>query len=66
MAAAEVQDRVAATAVDDHAVRGVAARANEPVGVQPADETVIAGLLIHQIGDREVHGLLRLATMGRR
>jgi hypothetical protein len=56
MAAAEVQDRVAATAVDDHAVRGVAARASEPVGVQPADKTVIAGLLIHQIGDREVHG----------
>jgi hypothetical protein len=56
MAAAEVQDRVAATAVDDHAVRGVAARASEPVGVQPADETVVAGLLLHQIGDRKVHG----------
>ena len=54
--AAEVQDRVAAAAVDDHTVRGVTARAREPVGVQPADETVIAGLLIHQIGDREVHG----------
>ena len=64
VAAAEVQDRVAAAAVDDHAVRGVAARAGEAVGVQPADEPVVAGLLIHQIGDREVHGCLRLGTMG--
>jgi hypothetical protein len=64
MAAAEVQDRVAAAAMHDHAVSGVAARAGEAVGVQPADEAVIAGLLIHQIGDREVHGCLRLGTMG--
>jgi hypothetical protein len=64
MAAAEVEDRVAAAAVDDHAVRRVAARASEPVGVEPADETVVAGLLIHQFDDREVHGCLRLGTMG--
>jgi hypothetical protein len=64
MAAAKVQHRVAAAAMHDHAVRGVAARAGEAVGVQPADETVIAGLLIHQIGDREVHGCLRLGKIG--
>src|SRR3954451_12529340 len=64
MAAAEVEDRVAAAAVDGHAIRGVAARAGEAVGVQPADEAVIAGLLIHQVGDREVHGCLRTGTMG--
>jgi hypothetical protein len=54
--AAEVQDRVAAAAVDDHAVRGVAARACEALGVQPFDQPVVASLLVHQIGDREVHG----------
>jgi hypothetical protein len=64
--AAEVQDRVTATAVDDHAIRGATARASEPIGVQPADEAFVAGLLVHQIGDREVHGCLRLATMGMR
>jgi hypothetical protein len=54
--AAEVQDRVAAAAVDDHAVRGVAARACEALGVQPCDQPVVTSLLVHQIGDREVHG----------
>jgi hypothetical protein len=64
--AAEVQDRVAAAAMDDHAIRGVTARASEPIRMQPADEAVVAGLPVHQIGDREVHGGLRLATMGMR
>jgi hypothetical protein len=62
--AAEVQDRVAAAAVDDHAVRGAAARAGEAVGVQPFDQPVVAGLLVHQIGDREVHSCLRTGTTG--
>jgi hypothetical protein len=64
VAAAEVQDRVAAAAMDDHAIRGVTARASEPLGVEPADEAVVAGLLVHQIDDREVHGCLRTGTMG--
>ena len=62
VAAAVVQHRGAAAAMDAEMVRGVAARASEPVRVQPADETVIAGLLIHQIGDREVHGGLAHST----
>ena len=34
----------------------MAARAGQPVGVQPVDELGVAGLLVHQVGDREVHG----------
>jgi hypothetical protein len=63
VAAAEVQDRVAATAVDDHAVVLMAAGAGHAVGVQPADEPVIARRFIHQVGDRKVHGRLRAVLM---
>jgi hypothetical protein len=59
VAAPEVQDRVAAAPVDDQAIVSMAAGAGHPVGVQPADEPVIARLFIHQIGDRKVHGGLR-------
>jgi hypothetical protein len=59
VAAAEVQDRVAAPTVDDQAIASMAAGAGHPVGVQPADELVIARLFIHQIGNRKVHGGLR-------
>ena len=59
VAAAEVQDRVAAPTVDDQAIVSMAAGVGHPVGVQPPEELVIARLFIHQIGDREVHGGLR-------
>jgi hypothetical protein len=59
VAAPEVQDRIAAAAVDDHAIVSMAAGAGHAVGVQPADELVIACLLIHQVGNRKVHGGLR-------
>jgi hypothetical protein len=59
VAATEVQDRVAAPSVDGHAIVLMAAGAGQAVGVQPADELVRARLLIHQVGDREVHGGLR-------
>jgi hypothetical protein len=59
VAAAEVQHRVAAPTMDDHAVVLMAARAGHPVGVQPVDELGIARLFIHQVGDREVHVGLR-------
>ena len=58
-----VQDRVAATTVDDHAVVLMAAGAGHAVGVQPADEPGIARLFIHQVGDRKVHGRLRAVLM---
>src|SRR5262249_41613187 len=56
VAAPKVQDRVAATTMDDHAIGLMAAGAGHAVGVQPADEPLIARLLIHQLGDRKVHG----------
>ena len=62
MAAAVVQDRGAA-AVDGHAVALMAARAGEPVGVQPTDELGVTGVLVHQVGDREVHGRLQAGAV---
>jgi hypothetical protein len=59
VAAAEVQDRVAAPTVDDRAIVSMAAGAGHPLGVQPADQLVIARLFIHLIGDRKVDGGLR-------
>jgi hypothetical protein len=59
VAAAEVQDRGAAAAMDGHAIVSMATRAGHAVGVQPGDELVIARLFIHQVDDREVHGGLR-------
>jgi hypothetical protein len=63
VAAAEVQHRVAAATVDDHAILTMAAGAGQAVGMQPGDELGIARLLIHQIDDREVHGGLRMGAM---
>jgi hypothetical protein len=63
MAAAVVQERGAAAAVDGHAVALMAARAGEPVGVQPPDQLGVTGVLVHQVGDREVHGRLRAGTV---
>jgi len=47
VAAAEVQDRVAAPTVDDQAIVTMAAGAGQAVGMQPVDELVIARLFIH-------------------
>ena len=63
VAAAEVQDRVAAATMDDHAVVLMAARAAHSVGVQPADELVKARLFIHKLCDREIHAGLRLGSI---
>jgi hypothetical protein len=59
MAAAVVQNRRASAAVDGHAVGLMAAWAGEPVGVQPRNQLGVTGVLVHQVGDREVHGRLR-------
>jgi hypothetical protein len=47
VAAAEVQDRVAAPTVDDQAIVLMAAGAGQAGGMQPVDELVIARLFIH-------------------
>jgi hypothetical protein len=52
--AAVVEDRVAVAAMDAEAV-GATPRAGQAVGVESPDEPGVAGGLVHQIGDREVH-----------
>jgi hypothetical protein len=54
--AAVVQDRGAVAAVDGQALTCPAPRAGQAVGVQPADELGVAGTLVHQIREGEVHG----------
>jgi hypothetical protein len=63
VAAAEVQDRVAAPTVNDHAIVPMAAGAGQAIGMQPGDKLSIARLFIHKIGDREIHGVLRIGAM---
>jgi hypothetical protein len=64
VAAAKVQDRVAAAPVDDHPVVSMAARAGEAVGMEPLYELLVTGPLVHQVGDREIHGRLRVGDDG--
>ncbi len=59
VAAPVVQDRGAPAAVDGHTVALMAPRAGEPVGVQLRDQLGVAGVPIHQVSDREIHGRLR-------
>jgi hypothetical protein len=63
VAAAEVQHRVAAPTVNDQAIVSMAAGAGQTVGVQPLDELGIARRFIHQVGDREIPGGLRMGAM---
>jgi hypothetical protein len=64
VAATEVQDRVAAAPVDDHPVVSLATRAGKTVGMQPLYELLVAGALVHQVDDREIHGRLRVGDDG--
>jgi hypothetical protein len=63
VAAAEVEDGGAMTAMGHHPVSLMAARAGQAVGMQPFDELGVAGVLVHQFSDREVHGQLRTRVM---
>ena len=56
---AVVQHRGAVSPVDPQAVAGVTARAGQAVGVEEVDQLLVAGVLVHELGDREVHGRLR-------
>jgi hypothetical protein len=56
--AAVVDDRVVGvTAVDVEPLPGGATRAGEPLGVEQVEELLAANLLVHQVEDREVHGI---------
>jgi hypothetical protein len=56
VAALVIHDGVAMAAVDPEAVGGAAARAGQAAGVEHGDELGVAGALVHQVGEREVHG----------
>jgi hypothetical protein len=60
-----VQDRVAGAAVDAEPVATASARAGQAVGVEDRDELLVAGVLVHELGEGEVHGQLRCEEPGR-
>jgi hypothetical protein len=57
--AAVVEHRGAIATVDTQAVVGVATRATQALGMEQLDDPAVAGVLVHQLGDREVHGCLQ-------
>jgi hypothetical protein len=50
-----VQDRVPMAAVDAHAIAGTAAGAGQAFGMQQGEELLVAGPLVHQVDQGEVH-----------
>ena len=59
--AAVIDDRgIGATAVDVEAIAGGAAGADQPLGVEQVQELLVAGALVHQVEDREIHGVVSL------
>ncbi len=58
VAAAGAEDGGAVPAVHVQVVTLAAPWADQAVGVQPGDELGVAGVLVHQFGEREVHGCL--------
>jgi hypothetical protein len=62
---AVVEDRGAVPPVDLQGVAGLAARAGEAVGVEDIDKLLVAGILVHELGDWEVHGGLRRSHLVR-
>ena len=56
--AAVVDDRgVGATAVDVESLAGATTRASEPFGVEQVEDFLATTLLVHQVEDREIHGI---------
>src|SRR5512147_1261655 len=51
-----VEDGGSIVAVDEEPVRRPAARTTEPLRVEQIEEEMIAGILIHQMVDREIQG----------
>src|SRR5512135_3896756 len=49
---AGVEDRGAVPPVDLQAIPGPAPRAGEPFGVKGINEFLVAGVLVHELGDR--------------
>jgi hypothetical protein len=56
VAALVLDHRGAVAAVDAEAIGGTASGAGQPAGVEHGEELGVAGALVHQVGEREVHG----------
>lgn len=54
-AALVVEHRGAMAAVDAEALGGAAAGAGQAGGVEHGEELGVAGVLVHQLGEREIH-----------
>ena len=57
--AAVVQDRGAVATMDVQVGIGHAARAGQPFGMDQGDELAVAGVLVQEVGQGEVHGATR-------
>jgi hypothetical protein len=57
--AAMVEDRGTVAAMDAQSLACPAPGTGQAVGVDPVQELLVAGILVHQLGDGEVHGRLR-------
>jgi len=65
--AAVVDDRgIGATAVDVEAVAGGASGAGQPLGMEQVQELLVAGVSVHQVDDREIHGVASLGKSAAR
>ncbi len=58
------QDRGAVAAMDLEPVAVAAVGAGQAVGMEQGDEEFIAGGLVHQLADREVHGRVLIKAEG--
>jgi hypothetical protein len=58
------EDRGAVAAMDLESVAFAAVRAGQAVGMEQDDEEFIAGGLVHQLVDREVHGRVLIDAVG--
>jgi hypothetical protein len=56
---AVVEDRGTVPPVNLQGVAGLTARAGQAVGVEDLDDLLVAGVLVQELGDGEVHGHLR-------
>jgi hypothetical protein len=57
--AAMIDDRgIGTTTVDVEAIAGATTRASESLGMEQIEEPLAATLLVHQVDDREVHGVV--------
>ena len=51
-------------AMDAEMIIGLAVRAGQAVGVEQTDEFVVAGVLVHEVGQGEIHGGVSRGSIG--